>query len=117
MEKERYIFSPKLFQSIYDNTLINGEDEGFWDKIEKDNSEKQGEITVYMGFSTDILHSGHIAIINKAAKIGKIIAGVLTDEAISDYKGFSNLSFEDRKAMLESLKEIDRVVPQKTLSY
>lgn len=117
MEKERYIFSPKLFQSIYDNTLINGEDEGFWDKIEKDNSEKQGEITVYMGFSTDILHSGHIAIIKKAAKIGKIIAGVLTDEAISDYKGFSNLSFEDRKAMLESLKEIDRVVPQKTLSY
>ena len=30
--------------------------------------------TVYMCFSTDMLHSGHIAIIKKAAKLGKPVS-------------------------------------------
>ena len=39
--------------------------------------------TVYMCFSTDILHSGHIAIIHRAARLGKLIIGVLSDEAVT----------------------------------
>ena len=33
---------------------------------------------VYMCFSTDIIHSGHIAIINKAKRYGKLMIGLLT---------------------------------------
>lgn len=44
--------------------------------------------TVYMCFSTDMIHSGHISIINKAKKLGKLIIGVLSDEAVSSYKRF-----------------------------
>lgn len=73
--------------------------------------------TVYMCFSTDILHSGHIAIIRKAEKLGKLIVGVLSDEAVASYKRFPLMSFAERKEMLESIKGIHKVVEQKTLSY
>ena len=42
--------------------------------------------TVYMSFSTDMLHSGHIAIIEKAAALGQLTIGVLTDQVIASYK-------------------------------
>lgn len=78
---------------------------------------KAEEKTVYMCFSTDMVHSGHIEIIKKAAKLGKLIVGVLTDEAVMSYKRFPLLSFDDRKNMFENIKGIDRVVTQDTLSY
>lgn len=70
-----------------------------------------------MCFSTDMVHSGHIDIIKKAAKLGKLIVGVLTDEAVMSYKRFPLLSFDDRKNMFENIKGVDRVVTQDTLSY
>lgn len=73
--------------------------------------------TVYMCFSTDIVHTGHIEIIKKAAKLGKLTVGVLTDEAVMSYKRFPLLPFEERKAMFENIKGVENVVEQKTLSY
>lgn len=64
-----------------------------------------------------MVHSGHIEIIKKAAKLGKLIVGVLTDEAVMSYKRFPLLSFDDRKNMFENIKGVDRVVTQDTLSY
>ena len=46
------------------------------------------EKTVYMGFSTDIIHSGHISIIQKATQLGKVIVGLLSDEAVASYKRY-----------------------------
>ena len=82
------------------------------DKLKKIENRK-----VYMCFSTDILHGGHIAIIKKAQKLGKLIIGVLSDEAISSYKRYPLVPFEDRKAMFESISGVYQVVEQKTLSY
>lgn len=73
--------------------------------------------TVYMCFSTDMIHSGHISIIRKAEKLGKLIVGVLSDEAIISYKRFPLMPFEERKAMFENVKGVYKVVEQKTLSY
>ena len=50
--------------------------------------------TVYMCFSTDMVHSGHIEIIKKAAELGDLTVGVLTDEAVMSYKRFPLLPFE-----------------------
>ena len=41
---------------------------------------------VYIALSADILHEGHLNIINKASKLGKVIVGLLTDEAIASFK-------------------------------
>ncbi|MCC8049384.1 MAG: phosphoenolpyruvate mutase, partial [Clostridiales bacterium] len=73
--------------------------------------------TVYMCFSTDMLHSGHIAIIKKAEHLGKVIIGVLSDEAVVSYKRFPLLPFTERKAMFENIAGVYKVVEQKTLSY
>lgn len=73
--------------------------------------------TVYMCFSTDMIHSGHIAIIRKAEKLGKLIIGVLSDEAVVSYKRFPLLPFEERKTMFENIAGVYKVVEQNTLSY
>ena len=73
--------------------------------------------TVYMCFSTDIIHSGHISIIRKAEKLGKLIIGVLSDEAIASYRHFPILPFAERKALMESIAGVYRVVVQEKLSY
>lgn len=75
------------------------------------------ERTVYMCFSTDMVHSGHIAIIKKAKKLGKLIIGVLSDEAVVSYKRFPLLPFSERKALFENISGVYKVVEQKTLSY
>ena len=53
---------------------------------------------VYVGMSADMLHHGHINIINEAAKLGDVIVGLLTDRAIASYKRLPYLSFEERRA-------------------
>lgn len=73
--------------------------------------------TVYMGFGTDIIHSGHIKIIKRAQRLGKLIIGVLSDEAVSGYKRIPLLSFDERKELLANISGIHKVVEQKTLSY
>ena len=79
--------------------------------------EEVNERTVYMCFSTEYIHSGHMAIINKARRLGRLIIGVLSDEAVASYKRFPLIPFEDRKALLENVAGVERVVPQETLSY
>jgi phosphoenolpyruvate phosphomutase len=73
--------------------------------------------TVYMCFSTDIVHSGHIAIIKKAAKLGKLTVGVLSDEAVISFKRFPLLPFEERKVLFENISDVYSVIKQDTLSY
>lgn len=73
--------------------------------------------TVYMCFSSDILHSGHMEIIKKAKRLGKLIIGVLSDEAVVSYKRFPLLPYEERKSMFENIAGVYKVVEQKTLSY
>ncbi len=73
--------------------------------------------TVYMCFSADVIHSGHIAIIRKAQKLGKLIIGVLSDEAVASYKRFPLMPFSERRVMFENIAGVHRVVEQRTLSY
>ena len=83
-------------------------------------SEKIREIenrTVYMCFSTDIIHSGHISIIKKAERLGKLIIGVLSDEAVASFKRYPMIPFSERKSLFENIAGVHKVVEQKTLSY
>lgn len=72
---------------------------------------------VYMTFSTDIIHGGHIAIIKKAQRLGKLIIGVLSDEAVAGYKRFPLVPASERKVMFENIAGVYKVVDQNTLSY
>ncbi len=72
---------------------------------------------VYIGLSADILHEGHINIINTAKKYGNIVVGLLTDKAISSYKNIPQLSYKQRELILKNIKSISKVIPQNTLDY
>ncbi|MBQ7707471.1 MAG: phosphoenolpyruvate mutase, partial [Lachnospiraceae bacterium] len=66
---------------------------------------------------TDIIHGGHIAIIKKAQKLGKLIIGVLSDEAVASYKRLPLVPESERKVMFENVAGVYKVVDQNTLSY
>ncbi len=72
---------------------------------------------VYVGMSADLVHPGHLNILKKAAELGEVIVGLLTDEAIAGYKRLPFMNFEQRWEMVENIKGVSQVVPQTTLDY
>ena len=55
---------------------------------------------VYIALSLDIIHHGHINLINNAKKFGFVIVGLLTDAAIAEHKKLPLLNFNQRKKIL-----------------
>ena len=78
---------------------------------------KKNKKIVYVGLSADILHNGHINILKIAKKLGSVIVGLLTDEAIASYKSIPTLDYSQRAIILKNLKLVKSVIPQKTLDY
>ena len=46
--------------------------------------------------SIDLIHPGHLNIINRASKLGEVVVGLLTDKAIASFKRVPIMEFEDR---------------------
>ena len=72
---------------------------------------------VYICFSTDIIHNGHLSILKKAAALGEVTVGILTDEVVASYKHYPLIPLDERVAMFDSLKYVSRVVVQESLDY
>ena len=72
---------------------------------------------VYLGMSADLIHPGHINIIERAAELGDVVVGLLTDSAISSYKRLPFMTYEQRLRVVSSLAKVSKVVPQSTLDY
>lgn len=75
------------------------------------------EKLVYVPMSADIIHPGHINILREAKKLGRVMVGLFSDEAISSYKPAPMMDYEQRKIVVESLKYVDEVVKQDTRDY
>ena len=73
--------------------------------------------TVYVSFATDIIHTGHINIIQKAAALGEVIAGVQTDEIVMKTLRYPILPLEDRVKIIGSIRGVSQVVIQDELYY
>ena len=73
--------------------------------------------TVYLGMIGDIMHPGYINIINKATEYGDVIIGLFTDKAIANHRRLPYLTWEQRKNVVESIRNVSRVVPQDDWSY
>ncbi len=62
----------------------------------------------------DLLHRGHINLLKRAKALGDyLIVGVSTDEfnALKGKKAY--YSYEDRKYILEAIRYVDKVIPEK----
>jgi phosphoenolpyruvate mutase len=73
--------------------------------------------TVYIGMTADILHHGHINVIEVGRKYGQIVIGLLTDEAVSKFKRLPYLEYHHRKRILENIVGVKDVVPQMEWDY
>ncbi len=72
---------------------------------------------VYVAMSADLIHAGHLRVIEKAKQLGDITIGLLTDKAIASYKRLPFMCYEHRKKVVENIKGVKEVIPQETLSY
>lgn len=73
--------------------------------------------TVYTCFCTDIIHEGHLNIIEQAKKLGSVTIGALSDKALIRYNKFPTISQEERIRLYTSLDGVDRVVVQDSMVY
>ena len=73
--------------------------------------------TVYVALSADLVHPGHMNILRVARELGQVTVGLLTDQAIASYKRLPYLDYEQRKAVVEEIKGVERVIPQDSLDY
>jgi len=74
--------------------------------------------TIYIPMGVDLVHPGHLNIIEEARKLdGEIIIGLMTDKSLASYKRLPYMSYEQRKIVMENIKDVTKVVPQDTLDY
>jgi glycerol-3-phosphate cytidylyltransferase len=71
---------------------------------------------VYTAGAFDLLHVGHLRIIQAAAALGDtLIVGVSTDELIYEYKGHApTVPYDERRELVAALRGVDAVIPQRT---
>lgn len=70
------------------------------------------EKRIMVDMSATLLHHGHIRLLKAAKQLGTVIVALTTDEEIRKKKGYDpELSFAERKEILEAIRYVDEVVP------
>lgn len=72
---------------------------------------------IYACFCTDIIHEGHINIINEAQKYGELIVGVLADAPMVKYNRFPSISLEKRIGLFRDIPGVSSVIIQDEIMY
>ena len=72
---------------------------------------------MYVGMAADVLHSGHISLLEFASQFGDVVVGLLTDDAIASYKREPLTPFEHRLRVVQALGRVHEVLAQETLDY
>jgi len=66
---------------------------------------------IYATMTGDLFHRGHLELIKQAKALGDyLIIGLHPDDIVEKYKREPIIGFEDRKKIIESIKEVDKVV-------
>ena len=72
---------------------------------------------VYTCFCTDVIHEGHLNLINEAKKYGDVFVGVLCDSEMVKYNRFPLKSTEERVELVKSISDVKKVVIQNEVMY
>lgn len=67
---------------------------------------------VMVDMSATLIHHGHVRLLKNASEIGAVVVALTTDEEVEKTKGYKpELSYEERKEILESIRYVEEVVP------
>ena len=67
---------------------------------------------ICVDMSATLLHHGHIRLLKKASDLGSVVVALTTDDEVQNKKGYKpELSFDERKEILESIRYVDEVIP------
>ena len=67
---------------------------------------------ILVDMSMTLIHHGHIRLLEKASRLGKVILALTTDEEIKKFKGYDpELSYENRKEVANAIIYISEVIP------
>ncbi len=72
---------------------------------------------VFMSLSTDVIHGGHIRMIENAVSLGELTVGVLNDKVVASYKRYPLLSCKERMKIAASIHGVAHVIEQDSMSY
>ena len=73
---------------------------------------------VYTTLVGDNFNEGHKKVIKKAFSHGKVIVGLMTDEACTEYTSLPHFDYKTRKDnLLKIYPKIYKIIPQKSLDY
>jgi len=73
--------------------------------------------TVYTCFCTDVIHEGHLNVLNEAKKLGRVVVGCLSDKVLIRYNKFPTVSQEERIKLYRTLDGVDEVIVQNDMLY
>jgi len=73
--------------------------------------------TVYTCFCTDVIHEGHLNIINNAKKLGRVVVGALCDKELIRFNKFPTKTLEERIKLYQELDGVDEVIVQNDAMY
>jgi cytidyltransferase-like protein len=77
-------------------------------------------VIVYSYYVMDILHDGHLEMLRNSKAVagpdGKLIVGILTDEAVMEKKPRPILPFGQRLRIAQAIRYVDLAVAQETYS-
>ncbi len=66
---------------------------------------------ILVDLSATIIHHGHIRLLKKASKLGKVIVALTSDDQVKKYKGYKpELNFSQRKEILKSIIYVNKVI-------
>lgn len=72
---------------------------------------------VYTCFCTDVIHEGHLNILNRAKEYGEVYVGVLSDAAMVGFNRFPTISVEQRMEIVKKTGLVKEVLLQKDIMY
>ena len=73
--------------------------------------------TVFTCFCTDVIHEGHLNIINHAKEYGRVIVGCLSDREMIRCTKFPTTTIDERVALYQGIPGVDQVVIQDNMLY
>ncbi len=73
--------------------------------------------TAFACFSTDVIHEGHINIINQAREYGRVVVGCLSDREMIRCTKFPTTTEEERIALYSAIDGVDEVILQDNMLY